>query len=318
MHRSSWLLASVVAVAMVCLAAAAPARATTFEFSNSTPITINHGGDCPFLGEPGPNPGRASPYPSTIFNSGLGIVADVNVTLLGLTHTRLDDVDVLLVGPRGQATLLMADVGIASEVRAVNLTFDDAAANSLPKAEVFASIVSGTYKPSVGAGRFLGCPAPVSFPLPAPGAAPGGFGAQLPPVGPYASSLSVFNGTFANGTWSLYVIDDNAFDVGSISGGWRLEITTLAARIGPTPEDMIIDLHGFLVRLGLPDGLATALDSKLAKAFAALEADDTADACGSLKAFLNLVSAQTGKKLTAFQAEELTDLANLPRRELDC
>ena len=40
-----------------------------------------------------------------------------------------------------------------------------------------------------------------------------------------SSLLSLFNGTNANGTWSLYVLDDAGGDIGSISGGWDLTIT---------------------------------------------------------------------------------------------
>jgi hypothetical protein len=83
------------------------------------------------------------------------------------------------------------------------LTFDDVASEGLPDGT---NISSGTYKPSVGtAGSFSGCPAPLSFPDPAP-------------AGPYGSSLSVFNGTNPNGTWKLYVIDDSANEAGTISG----------------------------------------------------------------------------------------------------
>ena len=70
--------------------------------------------------------------------------------------------------------------------------------------------------------------------------------------------------------------------------------------------------------MGLPKGLTTALNAKLNAALAALDADDTAGACTSLQDFLNLVSAQSGKKLTEEQAEELTDAANAIREQLDC
>ena len=45
------------------------------------------------------------------------------------------------------------------------------------------------------------------------------------PVGPYATALSVFNGTNPNGTWSLYVADDTAQDAGKVEG-WSLQILT--------------------------------------------------------------------------------------------
>ena len=37
--------------------------------------------------------------------------------------------------------------------------------------------------------------------------------------------MSVFNGLNPNGAWSLYVLDDEAGDSGSIAGGWSLKFT---------------------------------------------------------------------------------------------
>src|SRR5262249_50029119 len=89
-----------------------------------------------------------------------------------------------------------------------NLTFDDAATDSLPASIQITPtpIVSGTFKPTD-----FGLPG--LFPSPAPGA-------------PYATNLSVFDGTSPNGTWSLYVFDSSAGDNGSIAGGWGLNIST--------------------------------------------------------------------------------------------
>jgi subtilisin-like proprotein convertase family protein len=276
---------------------AAPALAAAQTFSNTAPITINDSGAC-LVGGPSPAPGAASPYPSQITVSGLGEVTDVNVTITGLSHSFPDDVDVLLVGPGGQSTLLMADSGGGEPgVSGVDVTFDDAAAASLPDGTAFAS---GTYKPTIGTGDVSTCTVPASFPSPAP-------------AGPYGSSLSVFNGTNPNGTWSLYVIDDDEVDVGSIAGGWSLEISAEA----PGAAE-IAALQELVTGLELPKGLTTALNSKLDEALAALDADDTAAACDSLQAFLNQVAAQSGKKLTAAQAQQLSDAANEIRALLDC
>jgi subtilisin-like proprotein convertase family protein len=149
----------------------------------------------------------ASPYPSAIaVPTTAGTITKVTVTIYGLTHTRQNDLDILLVGPLGQKVLLMSDVGAGASVANVNLTFDDAAVTSLTTDAV--PITTGTYKPSNNG-------TPDTFTLPAP-------------AEPYGSTLSVFNGTNPAGTWSLYVMDDRAINTGSISGGWRLSLQTTA------------------------------------------------------------------------------------------
>ena len=111
----------------------------------------------------------------------------------------------ILVGPHGQSTVLMANAGGGTPgISNIRLTFDDAAAASLPLGSGIAN--GGVYKPT----KFDPL---ATFPAPAPAA-------------PYGSTLGVFNGLDPNGTWSLYVLDDNTPDSGSISGGWLLNITT--------------------------------------------------------------------------------------------
>jgi subtilisin-like proprotein convertase family protein len=166
----------------------------TTSFANPAAVTI-------------PTSGNASPYPASITASGLtGTVMKVTATLSGFAHTFPDDVDVLLVGPGGQKTLLLSDAGGGGAVTGLTLTFDDAAASSLPNGS---SLTSGTWKPSAYE------PDTDEFTSPAP-------------PGPYVADLSVFNGTNPNGTWSLYVRDDFSPSGGSIAGGWSLAITTSA------------------------------------------------------------------------------------------
>src|SRR5262249_17491654 len=133
-----------------------------------------------------------------------GTVSKVTVTLQGLSHTYPDDLDILLVGPTGQSVMLMSDAGQANDLNNVVLTFDDAAANSLPDSS---QIPSGTYKPT----NF----APASDSLPAPA-----------PAGPFGGALATFNGVDPNGTWSLYINDDANTDIGSLAQGWQLNVTT--------------------------------------------------------------------------------------------
>ena len=169
----------------------------TSSFSNPTSIIIPATGTGAATGAP------SNPYPSTVSVSGItGTVSKVTVDLLSFNHTFPSDVDVLLVGPGGQKLLLMSDVGGGTDAVNANLTFDDTAA------AIGATVVSGTFRPTnIGTGDL--------FPAPAP-------------VGPYPDpqQLSVFNGLDPNGTWSLFVVDDTATDIGNINGGWRLNITT--------------------------------------------------------------------------------------------
>lgn len=175
-------------------------------FLNSTPITIN---DRPTNSSP---PATASLYPSTIAVSGLtGTITQVTAALNGLSHTFPDDVDVLLVGPGGQRSILMSDAGGGSDLVGVNLTFDQSAA-ALPDDT---QISSGTFRPSNFNTNTTLEPGGIdNFPSPGPGQAV------------YGSDLSVFNGTAPNGTWQLFVVDDENVDAGSIATGWALGITT--------------------------------------------------------------------------------------------
>ena len=156
--------------------------------------------------------GTASPYPATNIISGLaGTITKVTVTLAGLTHSYPEDLDILLVSPSGAMTFLMSDAGssssFANPVSNVTLTFDDAAATSIPDSN---QIVTATYRPA----NWFGSGSADSFPAPAP-------------IGPYVNAaLSVFNGLNPNGTWKLFIVDDTSGDSGQLAGGWVLNITT--------------------------------------------------------------------------------------------
>src|SRR5882724_11752171 len=156
--------------------------------------------------------GPGTPYPSQINVAGLtGNVTKVTVTLQNFSHTFPDDADVLLVAPGGQNAIIMSDVGGGVPANSVTLILDDAAAAPLLDN---GPLVSGTFMPTnAGSGD--------SFPAPA--VAPSG-----------GSALSIFNGTNPNGTWSVYVLDDEPPDTGEF-GGWSLSITTNCANPTPTP-----------------------------------------------------------------------------------
>ncbi|MCX8090587.1 MAG: proprotein convertase P-domain-containing protein, partial [Verrucomicrobiae bacterium] len=174
-----------------------PGRGT---FANTNAISI-------------PDHGVASPYPSTIWVSGLtGLVSRVTVRLHGLTHAFPDDLDLLLVGPAGQKLVIMSDAGGGRPVTNVTVTLDDAAAAPLPDS---GQILPGNHQPAdYESGD--------TFPSPAPSGATGG-------------PLSFFNGSDPNGLWALYVVDDAIGDPGGINGGWSLTIETLST-INPVAD----------------------------------------------------------------------------------
>ena len=86
----------------------------------------------------------------------------------------------------------------------------------------------------------------------------------------------------------------------------------------PDPAQLIADLQDVVAGFGLSRGLTRALNGKLEEALAALNAGDITGACGWVGRFLNQVEAETGKELTAPQAQQLTDAANAILALLDC
>ncbi len=149
-----------------------------------------------------PEAGIATPYPSTINISGAtGVVERVIVKLNNFSHLYPSDLDIVLVGPQGQKSVVMGGAGGAAGVVNVNLTFDD-----LAESEAGSPLESGTWKPTGTIAEAL--------PAPAPGL-------------PYETSFTNFTGTAPNGTWSLYVSDFEAPDNGNMSGGWSLQIEVI-------------------------------------------------------------------------------------------
>lgn|GEM_PF-967881 len=162
-------------------------------FANSTPIQISE--QSPFA------PFAASPYPSTITVAGItDPINKVTVTLRRLTHSFVNDLDILLVGPGGQKAILMSDAGGTGTVSNVTLTFDDGA----PGIPESGPLASGVFGP-----RNYGTVPPDEFPAPAA-------------TEPYPADLAAFKGVYPNGTWSLYVVDDLKNDTGVIAEGWNL------------------------------------------------------------------------------------------------
>jgi subtilisin-like proprotein convertase family protein len=174
-------------------------------FSNANVVTVNDGMAPPTV---------AAQYPSLITVAGFAgqVVTKATVTLFGFTHGFPSDVDILLVGPQGQKSILMANAGGQNKYSVTNLvlTFDDDASSTLP---IYSRLVSGTFKLTDGY-AMTGYPnLPFDFPSPAPA------GNSNSPT-----ALSVFKNTDPSGAWKLFVVDDASGDGGTING-WSLTLS---------------------------------------------------------------------------------------------
>ncbi|MBL8182439.1 MAG: InlB B-repeat-containing protein, partial [Blastocatellia bacterium] len=156
-----------------------------------------------------PSSGPASVYPSSINASSIpGLVNSVKVRLTTIQHSWSSDVRVLLVSPSGEKMVVMAGVGgNAGFDTPATITISDTGIATMPLGNT--AIPTGTYKPTGSGG---------TYPSPAP-------------AGPYPSSPATLNETFANadpnGDWSLFIVDAESGDSGSVSGGWCVELTTV-------------------------------------------------------------------------------------------
>jgi subtilisin-like proprotein convertase family protein len=179
------------------LAAKQRTRTLEIEYHNDATIEIPIGAVSPV---------SASLYPSRIVVDApkRARILDVEVELSGFKHTNPDDVEVLLVGPRGQTAVIMANVGGTTDVEDERyFLFDGAVGFPLPDST---TLEGGGFLPTNATGMAI------AFNDPAPNA-----GAN--------SALSVFDGTNPHGTWRLFVQDEFATsDAGAFVEGWELQI----------------------------------------------------------------------------------------------
>jgi subtilisin-like proprotein convertase family protein len=156
------------------------------------------------------------------------VITDLDVRVGGFTHDRLEDLDLLLVGPRGQATMLISDACGPLYIDDELLVFDDETPLPLPTEPQINCF--GTVRPTNhGPDDALAAPAP---------------------PGPYGSSLSAFDFTEPNGDWKLYAFDDD----GSAGDGYFLSRFSLDFETRPKAT---VDLAETEVQL--PEGASRAL-----------------------------------------------------------
>jgi uncharacterized repeat protein (TIGR01451 family) len=173
--------------------------------------------------------GRASPYPSSLYVTGVpGRVRDITVTLRVVSHTYTADIVALLVGPDGQSVVLMSNVAGGTDTEDITLTINDGG-TAMPLTDPLTS--TRLYRPT-------------NY----------GLGGDLPtsaPAGPYGGSLSAFSSADPNGAWRLYVYDSVGSDGGNFWDGWSLQITTRTTDTVTLTDTLPVGLTGVSVA-GIP------------------------------------------------------------------
>lgn len=209
-----------------------------------------------------PTQGASTPYPSTINISGIdGTLRNLSVRLDKLNHSRIEDLDMLLVGPGGTPKMVILSDAMGSGVANNNkvVALDDSGA-PFPAS---GGLLSGIFRPK----SFT---AEVGFDFDAyPAPAPLGPYLHPPPFGS-ETFASVFGGGNPNGSWNLYVVDDSGGigSPGSIAGGWALTLdvifnttTTLSGTINPSSTGELVTFTANVTSSGpVPTGMVTFRD----------------------------------------------------------
>lgn len=193
--KPSFILAFFAIIAWLLFGGVTSVEAGTYTYTNNGFISIT-------------SAGKAVPYPSTINVSGvIGLVSDVNVRVENLGHTWPDDIDMMLVSPAGDATILMSDACGSGDIEDFDYVFDDEAGASMLDSSTCFGI---TYRPT-------------NF----------GAGDTWPDSGytPTTASLARFDGENPNGAWRLFIYDDTVGEAGDIELGWSLVLTTTSVSI---------------------------------------------------------------------------------------
>jgi hypothetical protein len=205
----------------VLIALPAGAQAATMTFAN--PLGLGPSGSAALSGP-------ATTYPSSIPVAGVpGTVTDVNVTTLAMAANA--DTDMVLRGPNGQRVLLMSDACDNGTSQPGNWIFDGSAPGFISRL--------GPCSPSFPTqSTFL----PSNY-LPVPGddfdnsTEPDDLSVAGGPPPPYVNSLAALAGGSPNGSWDLFVLDDNSTGIVGfeINSGWALTLEVDPTATPPPP-----------------------------------------------------------------------------------
>jgi hypothetical protein len=177
--------------------------------------------------------GPPSLYPSIVPVTGVSqSVADVTVSLEGVSAalTVFDGMDFLLVGPSGGTYNLdfLSKAFSGAAFSGLNFTIEDGAGQTATEAT---TATSGNWDPSNN-GSFVAAPFFPSSTAPTIDSVipqvPGTI-ALAQPIGASTNTLQhSFNGSVANGDWSLYIMNDNGTGAGdglTMASGWCVDFT---------------------------------------------------------------------------------------------
>lgn len=190
----------------------------------------------------------ADPFPACYKIAGAATTTtSVVLKLHGFTHSWVADVAMVLVSPTGVAVEVMTGVMIPDNVHPVGvsnleLVIQDGA-SSMP-CSAATTLTSGTYAPTV-------CNLSSN---------------NLIPGGPFATTMSAFNGADPNGVWSLYVQDRAAQNYGVIQS-WEVIVNSTAndsctvSLPGPSPHTLKLTSSGSVVAAYAADCAGFGLDA---------------------------------------------------------
>jgi hypothetical protein len=166
--------------------------------------------------------GPANPNPSNIFvTDAPGTINHISVSLNGIQLSSPYYLTSLLVGPlntTANSLDFFSDVGGATPMSSpVNVTLDDDASSGLTVGNTGSALTTGSFKPTSGKGNDTFAGSDTFF---------------TPPSGPYQYAAPIGDFTLGqlydnqnpNGTWSLYLYQDNQA-TGSTIGSWCVNLT---------------------------------------------------------------------------------------------
>ncbi len=228
--------------------------------------------------------------------------------LTGSTSCNAAPLGMYATGP-GATSATPCAVGTYSAVAGATTCTPAPAGSYVPTAGATSATLcaAGTYSASAGAASCTPAPAG-SY-----GTGPGATSATPCAAGTYSASAGATSCTPA--PVNTYVASSGATSATPCAPGtWTNGATGATACVPIPPAQQLANLGTAIGQMGLPNGIANSLLAKIQAA----QSSTAPASCNQLGAFINQVSAQSGKALTTQQALDLTAAAALIRGALGC